>query len=90
MEESTKEINRKRLGAIVFNNEKKRRVLTSLTGKYIMLEILKVKILILLLKEIFRAAWKKEEYVLVDAPLLYETKVLEHICYPVILVHASE
>jgi dephospho-CoA kinase len=28
--------------------------------------------------------------VCLDAPLLFETKVLEHICYPIIVVHLND
>ena len=33
---------------------------------------------------------KGKNVMIVDAPLLYETKVLEHVCFPVIVVGCSE
>ncbi len=33
---------------------------------------------------------KREKMVLIDAPLLYETKILQFICYPVIVVFLTD
>jgi len=27
---------------------------------------------------------------MIDAPILYETKILEHVCFPIIVVGASQ
>jgi dephospho-CoA kinase len=53
------------LGEIIFGNKEHRKFLTSMTGKYIFLEIL---------KEIYKKCIKeKHQIVLLDAPLLFES-----------------
>ena len=70
------------LGEIVFINNVKRRQLETITGIYILLEIL---------KEIFRNAWiKKIDIMLLDAALLYESKYLKYLCFPVCVVYISD
>ena len=46
-------------------------------GKFIMYEIF---------KQIFANIVNKKYVMLIDAPILYESKVLEYICYPVVVV----
>ncbi|KAL4441555.1 hypothetical protein ABPG74_021487 [Tetrahymena malaccensis] len=76
------EIDRVELGKLVFNNPAIRKHVTQLTGWYIMLEIL---------KEIYQIGFVKKENVMVlDAPILYETKYLEYICHPIIVVFLSQ
>lgn len=66
----------------MFADRNLRRKLTSITNKYIMLEIL---------KEIFFYFFKKKEsHVILDAPLLFETKILEYFCYPIMVVFVSD
>ncbi|EAR94236.3 dephospho-CoA kinase (macronuclear) [Tetrahymena thermophila SB210] len=76
------EIDRAELGKLVFNNPAIRKHVTQTTGWYIMLEIL---------KEIYQIGFvKKENVMLLDAPILYETKYLEYICHPIIVVFLSQ
>jgi dephospho-CoA kinase len=65
----------------VFANEDFRRKLTRKMGILIMRRVL-YKILTNIIKG--------KNVMIVDAPLLYETKVLEHVCFPVIVVGCSE
>jgi dephospho-CoA kinase len=65
----------------VFANEDFRRKLTRKMGILIMRRVL-YKILMNIIKG--------KNVMIVDAPLLYETKVLEHVCFPVIVVGCSE
>ena len=65
----------------MFKNKEFRNQLTKGMGKHIMLEIG---------KRILSNIWNKRYLMIIDAPILYETKVLEHICYPVIVVGCSE
>jgi len=74
----TKEIDRKLLGKVVFANENLRKQLTQLTGFYIMLEII---------KEIFYCVRTKQQLVVLDAPLLFESKYLKYICYPILVIY---
>ena len=50
-------------------------------GFYIFLEIF---------KQIVSHAFSSKKLILIDAPILYETKVLTHICFPIIVVGCSE
>ena len=54
-----------------------RKKLTGGMGKFIMYEIF---------KQIFANIVNKKYVMLIDAPILYESKVLEYICYPVVVV----
>jgi dephospho-CoA kinase len=44
----------------------------------------------LIMKRIFKRIFKNiitgKNVMLIDAPLLYESKILEYVCYPVVLV----
>lgn len=71
------EINKPKLADIIFNSDEKRDVLNSLTFKYIVDEIKT------------RADSSKSEIVIIDAPLLIESK-LNEICNIVISVIADE
>jgi dephospho-CoA kinase len=48
----------------------------------------------LILYRIFGRVFKNiltgKNVMMIDAPLLYETKILEHLCYPVVVVGCSE
>lgn len=74
-------LDRPKLGQIVFSDSKLRRQLTKLTGRYIMWEII---------KSLLALRLKGYSEVLLDAPLLYETKVLSWICSPIIVVHIAD
>lgn len=47
-------------------------------------------IILKVLKRIIWNIWKSKNIMLIDAPLLYETKVLSFICFPVIVVGCNE
>lgn len=73
-----KTVDRNKLGAIVFADAQKRKQLNSMTHGPIFVEIL---------KQIFRLrVLKGEPLVVLDAPLLFETRILEHLCHPIIVV----
>ncbi len=78
--DSDKNINRKKLGNIVFNDKQKLAYLNSITHKYIINEI---KDSINIVK-----AENKYKYIVIDAPLLIETN-LHKIVDEVWLVHCS-
>lgn len=40
-------------------------------------------------KEIISCILEKKKLIMIDAPILYETKVLEHLCFPIIVVGCS-
>ena len=61
----------------MFKNPDFRKKLTKQMGKLIMWEIF---------KKIISNIIHKRFVMIIDAPILYETKVLEHVCYPVIVV----
>jgi len=75
-------VNRKILGQIVFEDAQKRRLLKRIIDPRIRKQ---------LLKEWFH--WKiiqKKKVVVFDAPLLFESKILQYICYPIIVVHIKD
>lgn len=44
-----------------------------------------------ILKEVFFHFFKKKEtHVLLDAPLLFETKFLQYFCFPILVVFISD
>ena len=65
----------------MFNNADFRKQLTLGMGKLIMKEIG---------KQILSNIWNKKTLMMIDAPILYETKVLEYVCYPVVVVGCAE
>lgn len=77
----TRELNRKAMADIVFKNESIRRKYTRMTGTYIMIEIV---------KEIIQAIKNKKSLVVLDAPLLFESKYLPYLCYPIITVYVTD
>lgn len=81
LDSNTKEIDRKALGAIVFNDNNLRRKLTRVTGFYIFVEIV---------SQIFLYSTKSNEAIILDAPLLFESKYLQYICFPIIVVYVSD
>ena len=77
-----KSVDRTKLGEIVFKDHAKRRQL----GK-----LINTPIFITILKRIFRLRFiEKAEYVVLDAPLLFESKVLEYFCFPIIVVAIAD
>lgn len=81
LEGSTGLIRRDKLSELAFKDNEFRKKLTSGLGKYIFWE---------LIKQLLKAAFTAEKYILVDAPLLYETKMLTYLCYPIIVVYIDE
>jgi dephospho-CoA kinase len=81
LDPDTKELNRKAVAEIVFKNESIRRKYTRMTGTYIMIEIV---------KEIIDAIRNKKTLVVLDAPLLFESKYLPYLCYPIITVYVTD
>lgn len=73
-------IRRDKLGELTFNDREFRNKLTKGLGKYIFLELSKQ-----LLKHLFSG----NKFILIDAPILFETKVLAYICYPIIVVYVD-
>ena len=74
-------IKRKKLSDLVFNDDEFRKKLTKGVGKFVFWE---------LIKQLLKAAFTSDKPILVDAPLLFETKVLTYLCYPIIVVFIDE
>lgn len=81
MNPKNKEIYRDKFSKFVFENPDFRKKLTREMGKHIMWEIF---------KSIIVNIFQKKYMMVIDAPILYETKILEHVCYPIIVVGCSE
>lgn len=81
-EDDHPEIDRPKLGELVFKDQKLRRKLMSITSYYIFLELIKE------LYSVFFVHKKKE--VVIDAPILFESGYLPYLCYPVMLVYVTE
>ena len=81
-DEERKQINSEKLGQIVFSDPAKRKKLNSITHwrifKIIFQNIFYQKIVL------------RKSNVILDAPLLFETKILEHFCYPILLVFLED
>ncbi len=43
-----------------------------------------------MLLKLLKARFTTDKQVVLDVPLLYETKLLEYFCYPIIVVHCGE
>ena len=77
-EDDGKTVDRAKLGAIVFADAAKRKQLNGMTHGPIMFEIL---------RQIFDYRVRQgESLVILDAPLLFESRILEYLCYPIIVV----
>jgi len=81
LNQETKEIDRKALGAIVFNDSKLRKKLTGITGWYIGVEIV---------KQVFVYSYYQKEPIVLDAPILFESGYLRWICFPIIVVYVTD
>ena len=75
-------INRAKLGALVFSDPMQRRKLDAATHKYILWEMFK--------QLVYHRLVRRKRLVVLDAPLLFETKLLELFCYPIIVVTCAE
>ena len=74
-------VDRVKLGELIFKNPEKRRLLDKISHPRIFRKII---------KEIFRLkVLNKRPLVVLDAPLLYETRILEYFCYPNIVVYCD-
>ncbi|CAG9325086.1 unnamed protein product [Blepharisma stoltei] len=74
-------IDRKILGAIVFANKAQRNKLDQIIQPAIFLEIF---------KKLIYYKIKGYSYVIIDAPILFETKILPWFCFPIITVYVSD
>lgn len=43
-----------------------------------------------IIKEIFKSIFSKRNLILIDAPIMYESKLLPYFCFPIIVVGCSE
>lgn len=77
-----KKIDRAKLREIVFNDREQKRKLE---------KIMKIEIFKAIIFAIWDTFWSGlYHFAILDAPLLYEGKVLEWICYPIIVVYVSD
>lgn len=77
----TREIEREKFSDFIFRNPELRKQLTKGLGKFIFAEILKTVI-----SNIFH----NRHLMVIDAPVLFETKILVHVCYPIVVVGCPE
>ena len=75
-------INRAKLGAIIFSDPTQRKKLNAATHKYILYEMFK--------QLVYQRLVCRKRLVVLDAPLLFETKLLEYFCFPIIVVTCTE
>lgn len=76
------ELDRIKLGDLVFKDKQKRKALNS---------IMQNRILWRMFTEFLRLRFKEgKDAIVLDVPLLYETKLLEWICYPIIVVAVND
>ena len=72
---------RAKVGAIIFNDVNKRRKLNKLMHNKVFMGIL---------KQLYHFKIReKKAIVILDAPLLYESKFLEYFCYPIMVIHTE-
>lgn len=75
-------IDRTKLGDLIFSNTQKRRQLNKIMHRRIFWKML---------SEFWELRMRqKHQLIIIDAPLLYETKFLEYFCYPIIVVGITE
>jgi dephospho-CoA kinase len=77
----SKEIKREALSKYSFEHPKFLKELGAGLGRHILWEIV---------KQIFSNYAAKKKLILIDAPTLFETKILAHICFPIIVVGIDE
>jgi dephospho-CoA kinase len=73
-------INRQALSDIVFSDRKSRKTIDSIVQPIILLEIV---------KKLFRFKVNGVKFVVIDAPLLFESKILTYFCCPIITVYIN-
>lgn len=72
------QVDRTLLGPLVFQDQAKRRQLAKITSGPIAKTIF---------KQLLTLRWQNmNSEVILDAPLLFENKVLEHFCYPIVVI----
>lgn len=76
------EVNRTRLGEIIFNDRAKRHQLDSIVHPAVF-------------KEMLRQIWSLKvtsgkKLIVLDVPLLFETKFLSWMCYPILCVYVKD
>jgi len=74
-------LNRGALGDIIFSDKKKRNQLNLIMQPVILWEII---------KNVVKLKAKGYSKVVLDAPLLFESKVLVYLCYPIVTVYISD
>lgn len=78
----TGQIDRLKLGHVIFSNPQKRRTLDKLSHprifRRIFVNLFKLKFI------------QRKPLVVLDAPLLYESKILEWVCYPIVVVYCDD
>lgn len=75
-------IDRAKLADEIFKSQEKRRLLNRITHPRIFR-----KIITTLLRMRFR---ERKHLLVLDAPLLYESKILEYFCYPIMVVFCPD
>jgi len=74
-------IDREKLGNIIFTDANKRKILNKLSHprifRKIIVQLFKLKFI------------QRKTLIALDAPLLFETKILEYFCYPIIVVYCE-
>lgn len=80
--DDNRKIDRAKLRELVFNDRSLKRRLERVTHYNIMKELL-----VGIWDTFF---WGTDNFVLIDAPLLYETGILEWVCYPVVVIYVSD
>jgi dephospho-CoA kinase len=75
-------IDRTKLGAVIFANPEKRRLLDKMSHPLVFRKII---------KSLFKLKFiQRRPLVVLDAPLLFEAKILEYFCYPIIVVYCED
>ncbi|KAF1334282.1 Dephospho-coa kinase, partial [Globisporangium splendens] len=92
LNEDDKMINRAKLGAIIFGNPAKRKRLDACTHASTLRIMMRgcSEIFTLQTCLMYHRLIQRKRLVVLDAPLLFETLLLEHFCYPTIVVACSE
>ena len=75
-------VNREALGRIIFADSRKRNQLNGIMNRRIFWEIVK--------EFCYLRFKRKEPLIVLDAPLLFETKMFEYVCFPIMVVHVDD
>jgi dephospho-CoA kinase len=75
-------IDRAKLSEQIFRNPEKRRLLNKLSHPRIFRRIF---------VQLFKLRFiQRKAMVVLDAPLLFETKILQYVCYPIVVVYCED